>query len=168
MEELVKATKDAQDSVGGVVSCVVRNVPVGLGDPVFDKIEALLAQAMLSLPATKAFEIGSGFAGTRLTGSVHNDPFVKKGNGIGTLTNNSGGVLGGITSGESIYFRVGFKPPATIAKMQPTVDFAGNSVELNAKGRHDPCVVNRAVPIVESMAALVLADLLLCQRAYAR
>jgi chorismate synthase len=161
----VRAVRDAKDSVGGVVSCVCRNVPAGWGEPVFDKLEAMLAQAMLSLPATKGFEIGSGFAGTRLRGSQHNDPFVKKGERLGTLTNHAGGVLGGISNGEPLLFRVAFKPVATIGQPQRTVDLNGNAVELAAKGRHDPCVVPRAVPIVETMAALVLLDLALRQQA---
>ncbi len=165
MTALVREVRDAKDSVGGVVSCVCRNVPAGWGEPVFDKLEAKLAQAMLSLPATKGFEIGSGFAGTRLRGSQHNDPFVKKGERLGTLTNHAGGVLGGISSGEPLLFRVAFKPVATIGQPQQTVDLNGNPVELAAKGRHDPCVVPRAVPIVETMAALVLLDLALRQQA---
>jgi chorismate synthase len=141
-------------------------VPTGWGEPCFDKIEALLAHAMLSIPATKGFEVGSGFAGTRMRGSQHNDPFVKKENGrLGTATNNSGGIQGGITNGENIVFRVAFKPPATIGLDQPTADFDGNSVTLAAKGRHDPCVVPRAISIVEAMAALVLADTALLQMA---
>jgi chorismate synthase len=159
----IAAAKGAGDSVGGVVTCVCRNVPAGLGEPVFGKTEALLAQAMLSIPATKGFEIGSGFAGARTRGSAHNDPFVAKQGRLGTLTNRSGGVQGGITNGEPILFRVAFKPPATIGRAQETVDFEGEPVTLEAKGRHDPCVVPRAVPIVESMAALVLADLALVQ-----
>jgi chorismate synthase len=155
--------KDAKDSVGGVVTCVCRNLPAGIGEPVFGKTEALLAQAMLSIPATKGFEIGSGFAGARMRGSTHNDPFVPKTGRLGTLTNHSGGVQGGITNGEPILFRVAFKPPATIGRAQQTAGFAGEPVTLEAKGRHDPCVVPRAVPIVESMAALVLADLALIQ-----
>jgi chorismate synthase len=134
---------------------------------VFDKLEARLAQAMLSIPATKGFEIGSGFAGTRLKGSEHNDPFVAAEGRLGTLTNNSGGIQGGIANGEPIVFRVAFKPPATIGLPQPTVDFDGNPVVLEAKGRHDPCVVPRAVPIVETMAALVLGDEALRQRSIA-
>ena len=152
------------DSVGGVVTCVCRNVPVGLGEPVFGKTEALLAQAMLSIPATKGFEIGAGFSGARMRGSRHNDPFVLKDGRLGTLTNRSGGVQGGITNGEPIVFRVAFKPPATIGQAQVTADFDGQLVTLEARGRHDPCVVPRAVPIVESMAALVLADLALIQK----
>jgi len=152
------AARDAGDSVGGIVTCVCRNVPAGWGEPVFDKLEALLAQAMLSLPATKGFEIGSGFAGARLRGSAHNDAFVNKGGRLGTATNRSGGVQGGITNGEPIVFRVAFKPPATIRRPQATVDFDGRPVTLAGAGRHDPCVVPRAVPVVEAMAALVLAD----------
>ncbi|TLM67320.1 MAG: chorismate synthase [Deltaproteobacteria bacterium] len=165
MTALIREVRDAKDSIGGVVSCVCRGVPAGWGEPVFDKLEAKLAQAMLSLPATKGFEIGSGFAGTRLRGSQHNDPFVKRGDRLGTATNRAGGVLGGISSGESLLFRVAFKPVATIGQPQATVDLAGNPVELAAKGRHDPCVVPRAVPIVETMAALVLLDLALRQQA---
>ncbi len=164
MASRIAAVKEAGDSIGGVVSCVIRNVPVGLGEPIFDKLEAKLAQAMLSIPATKGFEIGSGFTGARMQGSAHNDPFVQKGEQLGTATNNSGGVLGGISSGEPIYFRVAFKPPATIAQAQKTADFNGQPVVLEAKGRHDPCVVPRAVPIVEAMAALTIGDFLLRQR----
>ena len=160
----ILAARENRDSVGGIVSCLCCNVPAGLGEPVFDKAEARLAQAMLSIPATKGFEIGSGFAGVRMRGSAHNDPFVKKGKTLGTLTNYSGGIQGGITNGEPIFFKVAFKPPATIGRPQKTVDFDGRPVVLEAKGRHDPCVVARAVPIVETMAALVLADLALCQR----
>jgi chorismate synthase len=163
MTALVREVRDARDSIGGVVSCICRNVPPGWGEPVFDKLDAKLAQAMLSLPATKGFEIGSGFAGTRLRGSQHNDPFVQKDGRLGTLTNHAGGVLGGISSGEPLLFRVAFKPVATIGQPQATVDLAGNPVELAAKGRHDPCVVPRAVPIVETMTALVLLDLALRQ-----
>jgi chorismate synthase len=159
----IDQVRDVKDSVGGVVTCVCRNVPAGLGEPVFGKTEALLAQAMLSIPATKGFEIGSGFAGARMHGSAHNDPFVPKTGRLGTLTNRSGGVQGGITNGEPILFRVAFKPPATIGRAQPTAGFDGEPVTLEAKGRHDPCVLPRAVPIVESMAALVLADLALIQ-----
>jgi chorismate synthase len=164
MEALVREVLEAKDSVGGVVSCVCRNLPVGWGEPVFDKLEAKLAQAMLSLPATKGFEIGSGFAGTRLRGSQHNDPFVMKGDRLGTASNYAGGTLGGISSGETVLFRVAFKPVATIGQAQQTVRFDGTPVTLEAKGRHDPCVVPRAVPIVESMAALVLLDLALRQK----
>ena len=165
IEKLVTELKERGDSVGGVVSCVIRNVPIGLGEPTFEKMEAKLAQAMLAIPATKGFEIGSGFAGSRMLGSDHNDPFVKKGDRIGTSTNNSGGIQGGITNGEPILLRIAFKPPATISLPQKTVDFSGEAATLEAKGRHDPCVVNRAVPIVESMAALVVLDMLLRQEA---
>ncbi len=164
MEELIKNTKDEKDSVGGVVNCVCRNVPIGLGEPVFDKLEAMLGQAMMSIPASKGFEIGSGFEGTRMKGSEHNDPFVAKGDTLGTKTNFSGGIQGGISNGEPITFRVAFKPPATIGQQQKTVDFSANDTTLEAKGRHDPCVVARAVPIVESMAAIVLADSVLQQK----
>lgn len=165
MEKLVAELKEVGDSVGGVVRCAIKGVPPGLGEPTFEKLEAKLAQAMLAIPATKGFEIGSGFAGTRLRGSQHNDPFVKKGDRIGTVTNNSGGIQGGISNGETINIKVGFKPPATISLPQETVDFKGESALLEAKGRHDPCVVPRAVPIVESMAALVLVDMVLRQEA---
>jgi chorismate synthase len=164
METLVKETKAAKDSVGGVVTCICSKVPPGLGEPVFYKLEAMLAQAMLSIPATKGFEIGSGFAGTRMKGSDHNDAFMVKNNRIGTRTNFSGGIQGGISNGEPLVIRVAFKPPATIGLEQRTIDFSGKQVMLEAKGRHDPCVVARAVPIVESMAALVLADCEMLQR----
>jgi chorismate synthase len=159
----IEGAKQEKDSLGGIITCVCRNVPPGLGEPVFDKLEARLAGAMLSIPATKGFDIGTGFAGTRMKGSQHNDPFISKENRLGTASNNSGGIQGGISNGEPIYFRVAFKPVATIGLDQPTVDFEGNAVVLAAKGRHDPCVLPRAVPIVESMAALVLADAMLCQ-----
>ncbi|HAD04734.1 MAG TPA: chorismate synthase [Desulfuromonas sp.] len=165
MEQAVLAAQEAKDSLGGIVSCVCRNLPAGWGEPVFDKLDALLAQAMLSLPATKGFDLGSGFAGAGMSGSQHNDPFILRHGRLGTLTNHSGGVQGGISNGEPVTFRVAFKPVATIGRSQATVDFAGQPVELAAKGRHDPCVVPRAVPIVETMAALVLADLALRQRA---
>ena len=165
MEKMIAELKEAGDSTGGVVCCVIRNCPIGLGEPTYEKLEAKLAQAMLAIPATKGFEIGSGFGGTRLRGSQHNDPFIAKGDGLGTVTNNSGGIQGGIANGELIYFRIAFKPPATIALPQPTVDFTGKQVVLEAKGRHDPCVVPRAVPIVESMAALVILDMALRQEA---
>jgi len=164
MQDTIIEAQEAGDSVGGIITCVCRHVPAGLGEPVFDKIEALLARAMLSIPATKGFEIGSGFAGSRMRGSAHNDVFVKKGARLGTQTNYSGGVQGGITNGEPIIFRVAFKPPATISLSQKTADFEGNATVLEATGRHDPCVVPRAVPIVESMAALVVADLALQQK----
>jgi chorismate synthase len=163
MSAEIARLKETGDSIGGIVSCVARNVPVGLGEPVFDKLEAMLAQAMLSIPASKGFEIGSGFKGARMQGSAHNDPFVAKGARLGTVTNNSGGTLGGISNGEPIVFRVAFKPPATIKRPQKTADFDGQPAVLEAKGRHDPCVVPRAVPIVEAMTALTLGDLLLRQ-----
>jgi chorismate synthase len=164
MIECIDDVRDRNDSIGGTVSCVCRNVPPGLGEPVFDKVEAKLAQAMLSIPATKGFEVGSGFAGARMLGSLHNDPFILKGEKLGTQTNFSGGVQGGITNGEPIVFRVAFKPPATIGIPQKTVDFEGKQAVLEAKGRHDPCVVPRAIPIVECMAALVIADFALQQK----
>jgi chorismate synthase len=160
----IEAARDAQDSVGGVITCVCRGVPAGWGEPVFDKLEARLAAAMLSIPSTKGFEIGSGFAGARMRGSEHNDPFVLKAGRLGTASNRSGGVQGGISNGEPVVFRVAFKPPATIGRPQQTADYEGRPVVLEAKGRHDPCVVPRAVPIVEAMAALTLADFALLQR----
>lgn len=167
-ERMAHAIAEARaegDTLGGLITCVCRGVPAGWGEPVFERLDAKLAQAMLSIPATKGFEIGSGFAAARMRGSVHNDPFVKKGPGLGTKTNRSGGVQGGISNGEPIVFRVAFKPPATLGRPQETVDFEGRPVTLEAPGRHDPCVVPRAVPIVEAMTALVLADLALRQKA---
>jgi len=158
MIERIKQVRAKGDSVGGVIECRARNVPAGLGEPVFDRLEADLAKAMLSLPATKGFEIGSGFAGTLLKGSQHNDPYVKHASRVGTSTNYSGGIQGGISNGEEIVFRVAFKPTATILQPQRTVDVRGAETELQARGRHDPCVVPRAVVIVEAMAALVLVD----------
>lgn len=165
MMDAVVAARNDKDSIGGVVSCVCRNVPAGWGEPVFDKLEAKLAHAMMSLPATKGFEIGSGFAGTRMRGSQHNDSFVRKGQRLGTSTNRSGGIQGGISNGEAIEFRLAFKPPATIGRAQHTATFDGTEAVLEAKGRHDPCVVPRAVPIVEGMAALVLVDMAMRQAA---
>lgn len=168
MLERIEAARKAGDSLGGVVRCVARGVPPGLGMPVFDKLDADLAKAMLSIPAVKGFESGSGFAGARMTGSAHNDPFVRKPDGsIGTRTNWSGGIQGGISNGEAITMRVAFKPTATIMRPQDTVDVDGNETVLEPKGRHDPCVLPRAVPIVEAMCALVLADHLLRQQAIA-
>lgn len=189
MKRRIEEVRDNKDSIGGTVTCVIRNVPVGLGEPCFDKLEAKLAHAMLSIPATKSFEIGSGFGGCEIPGSIHNDAFISsvpiqpsqsgveasaaqingaqaQTNGttsskiprLRTKTNNSGGVQGGISNGAHIYVRIGFKPPATIGQAQNTVDFSGKEGVLEAKGRHDPCVVPRAVPIVEAMAALVLMD----------
>jgi chorismate synthase len=167
MIELIERTRAACDSLGGIIECLVRQAPVGLGEPVFDKLEADLAKAMLSLPATKGFEIGSGFAGTRMKGSEHNDPFEMREGKIRTTTNNSGGVQGGISNGEDIIFRVAFKPTATIAREQQSVTAAQEEITFAAHGRHDPCVLPRAVPIVEAMAALVLCDHALRQRAIA-
>jgi chorismate synthase len=167
MEERIDAARRRGDSLGGVVACVARGVPAGLGEPVFDKLEADLAKGVMSLPASKGFEIGSGFAGTRLTGSEHNDPFVPGESGPRTSSNRSGGVQGGISNGEPILLRVAFKPTATIRLPQQTVDRAGNAVTLEAEGRHDPCVLPRAVPMVEAMVLLVLADHWLRQRALA-
>ena len=160
MIEAILAAKDEGDSLGGKITCVCRNVPVGLGEPIFAKLDALLAQAMVSIPSVKGFEIGSGFEGTRMRGSEHNDMFVMKDGRTGTATNRSGGVQGGISNGEPIVFKVAFKPVATIRKSQNTVDVNGNPAVLElGKGRHDPCVLPRAVPVVEAMTALVLADL---------
>jgi chorismate synthase len=158
MIERIKAVRSEGDSVGGIIECRIRGVPAGLGEPVFDRLEADLAKAMLSLPATKGFEIGSGFAGARLRGSEHNDAFESRDGKVRTASNRSGGIQGGISNGEEIVFRVAFKPTATILQSQPTVDIHGQSTELMGRGRHDPCVVPRAVPIVEAMAALVLVD----------
>ena len=158
MVELIEKARDARDSLGGVVECSIRSVPVGLGEPVFDKLESDLAKAMLAINASKGFEIGSGFEGTRLFGSEHNDRFLMKDGRMATETNNAGGVLGGISTGMPIVFRVAFKPTSTIGKAQRTVDSEGKEVTLAAKGRHDACVLPRAVPIVEAMACVVLAD----------
>jgi chorismate synthase len=166
MIERIEAIGREGDSCGGVIECVVRQAPVGLGMPVFDKLEADLAKAVMSLPATKGFEIGSGFAGTLLRGSQHNDAFLATEDGsLRTATNNSGGIQGGISNGETIVLRVAFKPTATIRKAQQTVTSSGEATVLEAKGRHDPCVLPRAVPMVEAMVALVLADHLLRQQA---
>ena len=165
MIERIEAIGREGDSCGGVIECVVRHPPVGLGMPVFDKLEADLAKAVMSLPATKGFEIGSGFGGTLLKGSEHNDAFLPSEAGrLRTATNNSGGIQGGISNGEEIRLRVAFKPTATIRKEQQTIDSEGNATTLAAKGRHDPCVLPRAVPMVEAMVALVLADHLLRQQ----
>lgn len=168
MIERIKAVRSEGDSVGGVIECRVRGVPAGLGEPVFDRLEADLAKAMLSLPATKGFEIGSGFGGTKLKGSEHNDVFVSRDGAVRTATNRSGGVQGGISNGEEIVFRVAFKPTATILQPQKTVDVRGTETELAARGRHDPCVLPRAVPIVEAMTALVLVDHWMRQAAQSR
>jgi len=165
MMEYIENMKAQSDSTGGVISCVLRNVPLGLGEPVFDKLHADLAKAILSINAAKGFEYGSGFGGTLLKGSEQNDVFVvNTQNQLTTKTNYSGGILGGISTGQPIFFRAAFKPVASIAKEQITVDKAGKTVALKIQGRHDPCIVPRAVPIVEAMAALTLADHLLRNR----
>ena len=158
MEKRILEARKSGDSVGGVIICRVKNLPVGLGAPVFDRLEADLGKAMLSLPATKGFEVGSGFSGTRLKGSEHNDLFEKREGRIRAVTNRSGGVQGGISNGEELYFRTAFKPTATVLQEQQTVDLEGNETVLMGRGRHDPCVLPRAVPIVEAMTALVLVD----------
>ena len=166
--QMIERIKDARkdgDSLGGIVEAVARNVPPGLGDPVFDKLDGDLARAMLSLPACKGFEVGSGFGGITMTGSEHNDPFYSEGGRIRTRTNRSGGIQGGISNGENIVLRAAFKPTATIMKPQETVDVDGNPVIMEGRGRHDPCVLPRAVPIVEAMMALVLVDHALRHRA---
>ncbi|MDA0745747.1 MAG: chorismate synthase [bacterium] len=165
MIDRIDAARKEGDSLGGVMEAVARNVPVGLGEPVFDKLEADLGKALLSLPACKGFEIGSGFAGVEMTGSAHNDPFYNESGRIRTRTNYSGGVQGGISNGEPILLRAAFKPTATILKEQETVDADGNPTTLKGRGRHDPCVLPRAVPMVEAMIALVLADHYLRQKA---
>jgi chorismate synthase len=165
MIRLIEKTRRAGDSVGGVIECVARGTPVGWGEPVFDRLEADLAKGMLSLPASKAFEIGSGFAGTLMTGLQHNDAFRNQRGKVRTLTNRSGGIQGGISNGETIYFRVAFKPVATVMHEQQTVDVKLQNTTLKGRGRHDPCVLPRAVPMVEAMAALVLVDHALRQRA---
>jgi chorismate synthase len=165
MEAAIQEARKARDTVGGVVSCVVRGVPAGWGEPVFDKLEADLAKAMLSIPAAKGVEVGSGFAGTLLRGSQHNDPFVMAGGDVRTTSNHSGGIQGGISNGEDIFLRVAFKPVATIFQSQDTVTSDGRATTISPKGRHDPCVLPRAVPIVEAMVSLVLCDHMLRQRA---
>ena len=165
MIRLIDRTRKAGDSVGGVLLGVARGMPVGWGEPVFDRLEADLAKAMLSLPASKGFEIGSGFGGIALKGSEHNDPFRMRAGKVRTAANRSGGVQGGISNGETIYFRTVFKPTATILQTQDTVSTAGKNVKLKARGRHDPCVLPRAVPMVEAMTALVLVDHALRHRA---
>ena len=161
MEAFIKEVRKDGDTVGGVVTCVIKGLPVGLGEPAFDKLHADLGKAMLSINAVKGFEYGSGFAGAAMRGSMHNDQYNPDGT---TKTNYSGGIQGGISNGMDIYFRVAFKPVATIMQKQLTIDREGNQVEMQGKGRHDPCVVPRAVPIVEAMAALVLADQMLIKR----
>ncbi len=164
MIELIDEVRKSRDTIGGVVSCVAKGVPVGLGEPVFDRLHAALGHAMLSINAVKGFEYGSGFEGVKMRGSAHNDPFYMEGEKVRTRTNHSGGIQGGISNGEDIYFNVAFKPVATIMKDQESVNASGESTTVSGKGRHDPCVVPRAVPIVEAMCALVLADFLLLNR----
>ncbi len=163
MIEKIKAIRKEGDTIGGTVTCVIQNVPIGLGEPVFDKLHAELGKAMLSINAVKGFEYGSGFCGARMKGSEHNDPFNADGT---TQSNLSGGIQGGISNGMDIYFRVAFKPVATIIQKQNTLDNQGRIVEMQGKGRHDPCVVPRAIPIVEAMAAIVLADFWLINKIY--
>ena len=166
-EAMIAAIKEARDSgnsLGGVVKCVVRGCPPGLGDPVFDKLDATLAHAMMSIPATKAFAVGSGFEAAGMTGLEHNDPFYMQGRRVRTATNHSGGIQGGISNGQDIYFRVAFKPVATVLMEQHTVNMDGVDTTLKARGRHDPCVLPRAVPIVEAMAAMTLLDFYLIDR----
>ena len=158
MIRLIEKMRRAGDTVGGIVEGVARGVPAGWGEPVFDKLEADLAKAMLSLPASKAFEIGSGFGGILLTGREHNDPFRARNGKVFTTTNRSGGIQGGISNGETIFFRVAFKPVATVMHEQDTVDVQFHNTTLKGRGRHDPCVLPRAVPMVEAMTALVLVD----------
>lgn len=165
MIALIDQVRLDRDTIGGCVTCVIKNTPVGLGEPVFDKLHAELGKAMLSINAVKGFEYGSGFDGVTLRGSIHNDEFYNDGTRIRTKTNYSGGIQGGISNGEDIYFNVAFKPVATIMQDQPSVDKEGKETIVAGKGRHDPCVVPRAVPIVEAMAALVVADFLLRSRA---
>ncbi|WP_026951944.1 chorismate synthase [Algoriphagus mannitolivorans] len=164
MIELIDSVRLDRDTIGGVVTCVIKNTPVGLGEPVFDRLHAELGKAMLSINAVKGFEYGSGFEGVKMRGSQHNDGFVNLDGKIHTTTNHSGGIQGGISNGEDIYFRVAFKPVATIMQDQESVNEEGETVTVSGKGRHDPCVVPRAVPIVEAMAALVIADYLLLSK----
>ncbi len=158
MIELIDNTRKNRDTIGGIVSCVIRGVPAGLGEPVFDKLHAELGKAMLSINAVKGFEYGSGFEGVALNGSQHNDAYYQEGDQVRTRTNHSGGIQGGISNGEDIFFRTAFKPVATLMQDQESLNEAGETVTVSGKGRHDPCVVPRAVPIVEAMAALVIAD----------
>jgi chorismate synthase len=162
MIQKIAEIKKEGDTIGGIITCIIKNVPIGLGEPIFDKLSARLAQGMMSINAAKGFEIGSGFAGTQLKGSEHNDIFIQGGK---TLTNNSGGIQGGISNGMDIIFKVAFKPVATIMKEQQTIDERGNISAIKGKGRHDPCVLPRAVPIVEAIAAFILADFYLMNKA---
>jgi len=166
MIEFISKIKHEGDSVGGTITAVIEGAPVGVGEPVYDRLEAMLAKGMMSINATKGFEFGSGFEGTTMRGSQHNDPFIINEKGISTKSNYSGGIQGGISNGEDIYFKVAFKPVATVLQKQNTVDINGKETVLNAKGRHDPCVLPRAVPIVEAMAAITLLDMLLISHAY--
>ncbi len=166
MISLIDGVRKQGDTIGGIVSCVISGTPVGLGEPVFDKLHAVLGAAMLGINAVKGFEYGSGFEGTKLKGSEHNDAFVNEGGKIKTTTNHSGGIQGGISNGQDIYFNVAFKPVATIMTDQESVDKEGNEVTVKGKGRHDPCVVPRAVPIVEAMAALTIVDFYLINKMY--
>lgn len=165
MADAIRRARAAGDSLGGIIACTVRGCPVGLGDPVFDKLEATLAHAMMSIPATKGFELGSGFRAPEFTGTQHNDPYYMDGNRVRTRSNNSGGIQGGISNGEDINLRIAFKPTATVMVPQATVNDAGEEVTLRGKGRHDACVLPRAVPIVEAMAWLTLCDHYLMQLA---
>ncbi|MFW9598654.1 MAG: chorismate synthase [Paludibacter sp.] len=159
MIDYIHELKKDGDSTGGIISCIVKGVPLGWGEPIFDKLQARLAAAMLSINASHGFDYGKGFEGVAMKGSEMNDPFVKEGDKISTRTNNSGGIQGGISNGQDIYFRVLFKPVATISKKQDTLDIHSNEIELEARGRHDPCVLPRAVPVVEAMAAITLLDM---------
>ncbi|MGI6086524.1 MAG: chorismate synthase [Kiritimatiellia bacterium] len=164
MTDAILQARQAGDSLGGIITCVCRNLSAGWGEPVFDKLNALLAHAIFSIPAVKGFEIGSGFAGTHMRGSEHNDRFIVSNAQISTATNRSGGIQGGITTGAPVVMRVAFKPTPSIARQQTTATYDGREIELTVPGRHDPCVLPRAVPVVEAMAALVLADMALAQR----
>lgn len=164
MEEYIKQIRKEGDTIGGVVNCVIKKCPVGLGSPVFDKLHAEIGKAMLSINAAKGFEYGSGFEGVAMKGSEHNDPFIMRESEVKTTSNFSGGIQGGISNGEDIYFRVAFKPVATIIQEQQSLDDSGQPTIVTGRGRHDPCVVPRAVPIVESMAAIVIADFFLQQK----
>lgn len=163
MIDYIQELKKDGDSIGGIISCIIKGMPVGVGNPIFDKLQARLAAAMMSINASHGFDYGRGFDGVAMKGSEMNDAFVKDGNQISTRTNNSGGIQGGISNGQDIYFRVLFKPVATISKKQDTLDVNANEIELQARGRHDPCVLPRAVPIVEAMAAMTILDLILTQ-----
>jgi chorismate synthase len=164
MIDLIKDLKTKGNSVGGQIKCIIKGVPAGLGEPVFDKLQADLSKAMLSINAVKGFEYGSGFDGSKMFGSDHNDEFIATPDGVATVSNFSGGIQGGLSNGEEIYFKVAFKPVATILTSQKSIDNQNNNIEIKVSGRHDPCVVPRAVPIVESMAAMVIVDHLLRNR----